>query len=112
MQEADSNRLRHMIDAAAEIITFTEQVTLKEFQKDRKLQLSIIHLLEIIGEAGSQISNDITSTYPDIPWKSIIGMRNRLIHGYFDVDLVIVWNTATQDIPTLLHSLQRILESQ
>jgi uncharacterized protein with HEPN domain len=90
MQEADLIRLKHILDASVEIQSFIKDKTQEEFKQDRKLHLSVVHLLEIIGEAGNQISEEVKEQYVDIPWKRIIGMRNRLIHGYFDIDLAIV----------------------
>lgn len=78
------------------------------FKSDRKLHLSVVHLLEIIGEAGSRVSSEFKKRYSEIPWKSVVGMRNRLIHGYFDINLDIVWNTATKDIPSLVKALKEI----
>lgn len=112
MLEADIIRLKHMLDAANEIVDFTKQKTQTDFNSDRKLHLSVVHLLEIIGEAGAGISDEVKDEYPDIPWKSIIGMRNRLIHGYFDIDLIIVYKTATIDIPPLVKKLEKIILSQ
>lgn len=90
MQEADLIRLKHILDASVEIQSFVKDKTQEEFKQDRKLHLSVVHLLEIIGEAGNQISEEVKEQYVDIPWKRIIGMRNRLIHGYFNIDLAIV----------------------
>jgi len=112
MLEADLVRLKHMLDAANEIVEFTMQKTQDDFSLDRKLQLSVVHLLEIIGEAGSGVSGEVQHKYTQMPWKSIIGMRNRLIHGYFDIDLIIVWKTATEDIPPLVKKLEKIVSSQ
>lgn len=111
MQEADNIRLKHLLDASIEIVSFTEHKTQTEFEQDRKLHLSVVHLLGIIGEAGNQVSEEIKQQYTTIPWKHIIGMRNRLIHGYFDVDLAIVWKTATEDIPPLIKKIKDILSS-
>ena len=112
MQEADYIRLKHILDASIEIVTFLENITQTEFEEDRKLHLSVVHLLEIIGEAGNQVSEEIKQQYTTIPWKYILGMRNRLIHGYFDVDLAIVWKTAHKDIPPLIKKIQDIISSQ
>lgn len=111
MQEADLIRLKHMLDAANEIVEFTKDKKQDDFEEDRKLHLSVVHLLEIIGEAGSGVSDDVQNNYPQIPWKLIVGMRNRLIHGYFDIDLAIVYKTATQDIPPLIQKLKQIILS-
>jgi uncharacterized protein with HEPN domain len=112
MQEADLIRLKHMLDAAYEIVEFVQDIDQDDFILDRKLHLAIVHLLEIIGEACNQVSDTVQKTYPHLPWKQIIGMRNRLIHGYFDIDLVIVWKTATEDIPPIIQQLEMIISSK
>ncbi len=98
-----------MLDSAKEITSFIKNKSFDDFREDRKLQLSIVHLLEIIGEAGSRVSKDIQDKYAKIPWKHITGMRNRLIHGYFDIDLRIVYTTATEDIPPLIDEIKSII---
>lgn len=112
MQEADLVRLKHMLDAATEIFEFTRDKNRDDLDNDRKLSLSVVHLLEIVGEAASGISVEVQNNYTQIPWRVIIGMRNRLIHGYFDIDLDIVWKTVIQDIPPLIPELERIIKSQ
>ncbi len=77
----DVVRIKHMLDIAKEIVDFSENKTRNDLNLDRKLTLSLIHLLEIFGEAANGISPEFKSYYPNIPWKFIIGMRNRLIHG-------------------------------
>ena len=109
MQEADLVRFKHMLDAAREISKFTHGINKVQFEKDRKLHLSVVRLLEIIGEAASKVSPEIKSENKQIPWNSIIGMRNRLIHGYFDIDLEIVLVTVKTDIPELLNELEKII---
>lgn len=101
-----------MVDAAEEALSFTKDKNRKEFSSDRMLVLSIIKEIEIIGEAASRISKDTKMNYSSIPWKDIIGMRNRLIHGYFDVDTDILWMTITTDIPNLLKQLKPLLHPQ
>jgi uncharacterized protein with HEPN domain len=77
--------------------------------KDRKLVLSLVKELEIIGEAAGKVSADVRSQNSTIPWQDISGMRNRLIHAYFDVDLDTVWSTATRDLPFLKSELEKML---
>jgi uncharacterized protein with HEPN domain len=112
MQEADLVRLKHMLDAATEILEFTKNKNRDDFNNDRMLNLSIVHLLEIVGEAASGISIEVRNNYTQIPWNVIVGMRNRLIHGYFDIDLDIVWKTVTHDIPPLIPELEKIIKFQ
>ena len=102
MQKTDIVKIKHMLDAANEVMEFTRGKNRESLDEDRKLNLSIVRLLEIIGEAAAGISDEFCNKYPNIQWKGIIGMRNRLIHGYFDIDLDIVWKTVTQNIPPLI----------
>jgi uncharacterized protein with HEPN domain len=71
--------------------------------------ISLVKELEIIGEAAGKVSAEIRSQYGTIPWQDISGMRNRLIHAYFDVDLDVVWTTVTKDLPVLKTDLEEIL---
>jgi len=73
------------------------------------LTLAVIRLLEIIGEAARSLSHEIKDKNPQIPWKQISGTRDRLIHGYFDVDLDIIWNIVNRDLPPLIEELEKIL---
>ncbi|MBK7377959.1 MAG: DUF86 domain-containing protein [Ignavibacteriales bacterium] len=98
-----------MIDAAEEALSFVEDVTDKDFSRNRMLILSVIKDIEIIGEAASKISVEIKSHYPEIPWLDIVGMRNRLIHGYFDVNIKLVWNTTQHNLPPLIKSLKELM---
>lgn len=77
---------------------------------DRKLKHALVRLLEIIGEAANGMSSSIKEEHPDIPWKEMIGMRNRLIHGYFDVDIDTVWQTVSKDIPPLKSLLENAID--
>ncbi len=97
----DYVRIKHMYDAAEEILRFSSGKTRSDLDNDRQLSLSIVRLLEIIGETANKVSIDTQSNYTRIPWKEIVDMRNRLIHGYYDIDLDIVWKTVTDEIPLL-----------
>ncbi len=106
----DILRLYHILDAAEEIIEFTKNKEREDLDNDRKLNLAVVHLLEIIGEAANGISTELHERYLDIPWYAMIGMRNRLIHGYFDIDLDVVWKTVQKDIPNLIEKIKEILK--
>jgi uncharacterized protein with HEPN domain len=69
----------------------------------------LVRLIEIAGEAASQVNKPFRDNHPQIPWKVLVGMRNRLIHAYFDVDLNIVWETVTHDFPALLVEVEKLL---
>ena len=107
--EQDRIRLRHMLDAAQKIVAFTEGLSRDCFHTDEKLQLAIVRLLEITGEAANSVSDDFKEDHPEIAWARITATRNRLIHGYFDIDLEIVWKIATENIPLLCRHLQATL---
>lgn len=112
MLNPDIVRVKHMIDAAEEILYFTSGKNRHDLYINRMLSLSIVHLLEIIGEAANKVSPEFQRKYDKIPWKSIVGMRNRLIHGYYDINLDIVWKTVVADIPPLLEELKKIVNVQ
>jgi uncharacterized protein with HEPN domain len=101
--------LQHMLDAALEIQQYALSSTRDDLDDDRKLVHSIVRLLEIIGEAASQISKQLQNETPSILWPILIGMRNRLIHAYFSINLDVVWSTSTEDIPPLIEELNNIL---
>lgn len=102
--------LRHILDESGFILKVTEGKTQQKIINDEILSKAIIRSLEIIGEATRRIEQDIKYRYPQIDWKEMVGMRDRLIHHYFGVDYDIVYNTITKDIPNLHHELQRIIE--
>lgn len=112
MQPHDRVRVRHIIDSCREIEELLIGYEKEGFMEERKLQLSIVKLIEIIGEAASNMSLEFREETGDIPWVDIIGMRNRSIHGYFDMDLEIVWTTAKTEVPELLSQLEPILNEE
>jgi len=109
MRKDDRIRLQHMLDAANEALTFIQGKVRAELDSDRMLVLSLIRELEIIGEAASKVSAVTRSQNTSIPRQDITGMRNRLIHAYFDVDLDTVWSTVSRDLPTLKAQIEKIL---
>jgi len=98
-----------MLDAAQEALSFAEGTSSDDLYKDRMLALSLVKSIEIIGEAASQVSPVTKDRTSSIPWADIVGMRNRLIHAYFDIDLDIVWRTVVDELPPLVTELERIL---
>jgi uncharacterized protein with HEPN domain len=101
-----------MLDHAREAVSMVQGKSRSDLGSDRKLNLSLTRLLEIIGEAANRITDDERSRRPEIPWTEIVGLRNRLIHGYDAVDLDIVWQIVNGDLPPLIASLQGIVESE
>lgn len=100
-----------MRDAAREAMEMAHGQQRSSLDIDRKLCLSLVHLLEVIGEAAKGISPAFRHEHPDLPWKKTARMRDRLIHGYFDVNLDIVWQTVTEDLPGLVVRLEEIMRS-
>ena len=107
MPKDDRDRVRHMLDAAQETVQLTTGKTRCDLDGDRVLALALVKLIEIVGEAASRVSAEGRQTWADIPWRDIVSMRNRLIHGYVDVDLDRVWDTITDDLPPLVEALCR-----
>jgi uncharacterized protein with HEPN domain len=108
-QHNSSGSLRHMLDHALEAVAMTRGKTRADLDKDRQLNLALVRLLEIIGEAASRIPKEDQSRHADISWPEIVSLRNRLIHGYDAVDFDILWQIVNQDLPALIESLRRIL---
>jgi uncharacterized protein with HEPN domain len=109
MLPADETRLRHMLEAAQKIVKFTHQRSRADLDSDEKLSLAVVRLLEICGEAAKAVSQTLRASHPHVPWSTIGRTRDRLIHGYFNVDLDIVWQIASGDIPSLVVELQKIV---
>ena len=110
IKREDKVRLQHMLDAALEIQQYVQYSTREDLNRDRKLVHSLVRLLEIIGEAAAQVSEELRENIQEIPWSIMIGMRNRLIHAYFTINLNVVWITSTEDIPLLVVELEKILD--
>ena len=90
------------------ILDFTSDLSFEDFQKDIKTQYAVIRCLEVIGEAAKRIPENIRLDNPEIPWKIMAGMRDRLIHGYDFVNETIVWKTIKSDIPELKNKIDLI----
>ena len=103
-----SLRLRHMLDYAREAAAMAEGKTQSDLHSDRQLNLALVRLLEVIGEAASRVPKEERDRIPDIPWPEIVSLRNRLIHGYDTVDFDVLWEILTQDLPPLIEVLEKI----
>ena len=106
MRNEDQIRVQHMIDAAESAAQFLDGRQRRELDSDRMLLFAVVRAIEIIGEAAGRVSIETRETMPEIPWGAIIAMRNRLIHGYFDIDTEVVWKTVTEELPALLGQLR------
>ena len=109
MPKDDRILLRHMLDAALKTRDFIQGRSRGELDSDEMLALAVVRLLEVMGEATISLSQEIKDKNPQIPWKQIAGTRDRLIHGYFDVDLDIIWNILSRDLPPLIKELEKLL---
>ena len=99
-----------MMEAIEAAVDFIDGRVRSDLDSDRQLLFAIVRAIEIAGEAAAKISPESRARAPDVPWQSIVSMRNRLIHGYFDIDRSIVWKTVQVELPTLLPALRALIE--
>jgi len=99
-------------DALEKINNFIVGLDFESFAKDHKTTFAVIRALEIVGEAARKISKSVRSRYPDVPWQDMAGMRDKLIHGYFGVDLRVVWKTLQVDLPPLKAIFDKIIPEE
>jgi len=101
-----------MLDAANEACSFAAGKARDDLNANRMLVLSLLKDLEVLGEAATKVSAAARIATPEIPWQDIVDTRNRLIHGYFDIDLDIVWDTVCNDLPPLIQKLNTIVSRE
>ncbi len=106
----DETYLAHIVDAIDTIHEYVGDMSRNEFLDDEKTQDAVIRQFEIIGEAAKQLSEEVYEEMDTVPWQDVAKMRDRLIHGYFDVDDEIVWETIQKDLPGLLDEIERFLD--
>ncbi len=105
----DAARLRHMLDYARKAVQLASGRTRTDLDADELFGLAMTRVLEVIGEAAARVGSATRDHHPEIPWMSIAGMRNRLIHGYDQVDFNVLWDAVQYDLPALIAELERIL---
>ncbi|HXV22468.1 MAG TPA: DUF86 domain-containing protein [Desulfuromonadales bacterium] len=107
-----SDFLEHVIEASALACSYIEGMDIEAFRADKKTQQAVILNLMVIGEAATQIINEypeFVAEHPEVPWRQIRGMRNRMAHGYFEINLDIVWDTVQVSIPSMRENVQKLL---
>jgi len=107
--QRDREYLVDILEAAKIALDYVSDKSKTEFLNDLQCQDAVIRRLEIIGEAARRISDETRAAHPDLPWSEMVSMRNIMIHEYDDIDLVIVWETVQNDLPSLVESLEMIL---
>lgn len=98
-----------MLDAAGKGMAFIKGMSYEEFSKDEKTQFALIRAIEIIGEASKKVNIQIKEAYPEIPWREISGMRDKLIHDYFGVNIEVVWKTGKEDLKSLKKLIKGVI---
>jgi uncharacterized protein with HEPN domain len=112
MHAEDRVRVRHMVEACEAALRFAAGRQRDDLDNDEMLLFAIVRAVEIVGEAASKVTEEARTSHGGIPWKAIIGMRNRLVHAYFEIDTGIVWIAVTVEIPALLAQLRALPGTQ
>ena len=107
----DLVRLQHMLDAAQKALEFAAGMNRSDLENDEVRQFALLRAVEVVGEAANQITKEFKAQHPDIAWAEIVGMRHRLVHAYFDIDLDLLWSVIRDDLPSLVAALRDILRS-
>jgi uncharacterized protein with HEPN domain len=102
--------LHDILDSVNDIENFVEGMTFEQFEKDRKTLNAVVRSIEIIGEASKTLPADMREKYGKVPWKKMTGMRDKVVHGYFGVDVRTLWNTVKDDLPPLKQLVQKMLK--
>ena len=108
MSPRDLVYVGHMLDMARKAVSKTHNISRETYDADENLRLALIHLIQTIGEAARQVSREFCNDHPNVRWADIIGMRHKVVHDYLGVDDDIVWQVATEDLPTLVASLEAL----
>jgi uncharacterized protein with HEPN domain len=110
MKRAYADYLRDMLENAEKALDFVGGMELDQFFEDEKTSYAVIRALEIIGEAARKIPEDVRASIPELQWREISAMRNKLTHEYFGVNMKVVWRTVREDLPPLIHVLRNVVK--
>jgi uncharacterized protein with HEPN domain len=111
-ERSDSELLADTKEAVIRVNDYIENLSYEQFLEDKKTQDAVVRNLEIIGEAAKNISEELKTSYPQIPWKDLAGVRDKLIHHYFGVNFDIVWNIVKQELPQVFSQIEEILKTE
>ena len=103
--------LYDILENANDIIEFTESLDYEKFVSDKKTKNAVIRSLEIIGEASRYIDDEFRENHPNVPWREMVGLRNILIHQYFNVDTILLWKIINNDVPHMKNEIEKVLRS-
>lgn len=112
MSRSETEYLRHIQDEARYLTRASREVNWEKFSEDETLKRAFVRCIEVIGEATKNLSAEFRARHPEVQWRAMAGMRDRLIHGYFGVDYEIVWEVATEKAPELVDAIRAILKSE
>jgi uncharacterized protein with HEPN domain len=110
MKRSLLDSLQDILEAITEIESFVDGVDFESFEVNREKTLAVVKLLEIVGEAVKQIPNDKRGLFPEIPWKSVAGMKDIFVHEYWEIDTAVVWATVQESLPLLKMVILQMLE--
>lgn len=105
----DEARLLDIILASRDAAEFAEGVSREQYLSDRMLQSAVCHKLEVIGEAARAVSDEFKTAHPEIPWADVVGLRNRIVHEYFRLDLDVIWHILQNDLPALMSMVEPLV---